>query len=139
MSQLFIYCLPLQLSLTYFIFECLLAQLAAHQVTSHITPDVLRAPESILQGPWDSKVDMWTYGCLVRPTRSHISHLYMSLIFRSPDGTGLRVSARHSALFAQARDDGPRHIPSSSDNQVHRRRVSTLTVKIIQAWVAVFR
>ncbi|KAL6300875.1 kinase-like domain-containing protein [Sparassis latifolia] len=41
------------------------AQFVDHQVISHITPDTLRAPESILQGPWDSKVDIWTFGCLV--------------------------------------------------------------------------
>ncbi|OBZ66852.1 Serine/threonine-protein kinase SRPK [Grifola frondosa] len=41
------------------------SQIVDHQVTSHITPDTLRAPESILQGPWDSKVDIWTFGCLI--------------------------------------------------------------------------
>jgi serine/threonine-protein kinase SRPK3 len=26
----------------------------------------LRAPETVLQGPWNEKVDIWTFGCLVR-------------------------------------------------------------------------
>jgi hypothetical protein len=47
-----------------------LAQFVDNRVVSHITPDTLRAPESIMQGPWDSKVDIWTFGCLV----SHTSH-----------------------------------------------------------------
>lgn len=34
------------------------------QTTDHITPLTLRAPEVILGGPWDEKVDIWTFGCL---------------------------------------------------------------------------
>ncbi|KAJ7036973.1 kinase-like protein [Mycena alexandri] len=41
------------------------AQIIADQVTSHITPETLRAPEVIMRRPWDSKVDIWTFGCLV--------------------------------------------------------------------------
>lgn len=35
-----------------------------------ITAPALRAPETILQGPWDEKVDIWTFGCLVRTNPS---------------------------------------------------------------------
>jgi serine/threonine protein kinase len=31
-----------------------------------ITAHTLRAPEIILCGPWDEKVDIWAFGCLVR-------------------------------------------------------------------------
>ncbi|KAJ7435408.1 kinase-like domain-containing protein [Mycena latifolia] len=41
------------------------AQIVTQQVTSHITPETLRAPEVIMCRPWDAKVDMWTFGCLV--------------------------------------------------------------------------
>ncbi|KIM92381.1 hypothetical protein PILCRDRAFT_425 [Piloderma croceum F 1598] len=41
------------------------AQFVDKKVVSHITPDTLRAPESIMKGPWNSKVDIWTFGCLV--------------------------------------------------------------------------
>ena len=30
-----------------------------------ITAPALRAPEIILQGPWDEMVDIWAFGCLV--------------------------------------------------------------------------
>ncbi|KAJ6632190.1 kinase-like domain-containing protein [Mycena sp. CBHHK59/15] len=41
------------------------AQIVAHPVTLHITPETLRAPEVIMRRPWDAKVDIWTFGCLV--------------------------------------------------------------------------
>ncbi|KAJ6452956.1 kinase-like protein [Mycena sanguinolenta] len=41
------------------------AQILTHRVTSHITSETLRAPEVIMQLPWDAKVDIWTFGCLV--------------------------------------------------------------------------
>ncbi len=37
------------------------------RTTDDITPCALRAPETILLGPWNQRVDMWTFGCLVRP------------------------------------------------------------------------
>ena len=43
--------------------------LAAQPSTLHtvndITANALRPPEIILRGPWDEKVDIWTFGCLV--------------------------------------------------------------------------
>jgi len=30
-----------------------------------ITAHALRAPEIVLQGPWDEKVDIWAFGCLI--------------------------------------------------------------------------
>ncbi|OBZ79963.1 Serine/threonine-protein kinase SRPK [Grifola frondosa] len=41
------------------------AQFVNEQVTDGITARSLRAPETILNGPWDEKVDIWTFGCLV--------------------------------------------------------------------------
>ncbi|THH11955.1 hypothetical protein EW146_g7873 [Bondarzewia mesenterica] len=41
------------------------AQFVNQPVTNYITPLDLRAPESILQGPWDEKVDIWIFGCLI--------------------------------------------------------------------------
>lgn len=35
------------------------------RTTDHITPCALRAPETILLGPWNQRVDIWTFGCLV--------------------------------------------------------------------------
>ena len=43
-----------------------IAQPSAIHTTNEITPNPLRAPEIILQGPWDNKVDIWAFGCLVR-------------------------------------------------------------------------
>lgn len=31
-----------------------------------VSPAGLRAPEVYLAGPWNEKVDIWSYGCLVR-------------------------------------------------------------------------
>ena len=55
-----------------------LAQVVNQQVTSRITPDILRAPESILQGPWNEKVDIWTFGCLVRPTSVPVTKIQLA-------------------------------------------------------------
>ncbi|THH05065.1 hypothetical protein EW145_g5066 [Phellinidium pouzarii] len=35
------------------------------QVTNDITPVMLRAPETLLEGPWNEKVDIWIVGCLI--------------------------------------------------------------------------
>ncbi|PBK66027.1 kinase-like protein [Armillaria solidipes] len=35
------------------------------RTTDHITPCALRAPETILLGPWNQRVDIWTFGCLI--------------------------------------------------------------------------
>ncbi|KAK7035377.1 hypothetical protein VNI00_011908 [Paramarasmius palmivorus] len=35
------------------------------RTTSIITPPALRAPEIFLHGPWDEKVDIWSFGCLI--------------------------------------------------------------------------
>ncbi|KXN87249.1 Serine/threonine-protein kinase SRPK [Leucoagaricus sp. SymC.cos] len=50
------------------------AQELDDQTTDHITPLTLRAPEVILGGPWDEKVDIWTFGCLVFTmlTKAHL-------------------------------------------------------------------
>ncbi|EDR12112.1 uncharacterized protein LACBIDRAFT_311109 [Laccaria bicolor S238N-H82] len=41
------------------------AQHLCLRTTNEITSTVLRAPEIILQGPWDTKVDIWAFGCLI--------------------------------------------------------------------------
>ncbi|KAF8340060.1 kinase-like domain-containing protein [Amanita rubescens] len=38
---------------------------SALHTTNEITANSLRAPEIILQGPWDNKVDIWAFGCLI--------------------------------------------------------------------------
>lgn len=43
------------------------AQFVNRIVVDGITHEALRPPEVILRGPWD-KVDIWTFGCLVRPS-----------------------------------------------------------------------
>lgn len=50
------------------------AQELDDQTTDYITPLTLRAPEVILGGPWDEKVDIWTFGCLVFTilTKAHL-------------------------------------------------------------------
>ncbi|KAJ3575767.1 hypothetical protein NP233_g886 [Leucocoprinus birnbaumii] len=56
------------------------AQELDDQTTDHITPLTLRAPEVVLGGPWDEKVDIWTFGCLVFTilTKAHLfpSHIH---------------------------------------------------------------
>jgi hypothetical protein len=41
------------------------AQPTALHTVRDITPNALRAPEVILRGLWDEKVDIWIFGCLV--------------------------------------------------------------------------
>ncbi|OCH85376.1 kinase-like protein [Obba rivulosa] len=41
------------------------AQFVDSQSMNDITPLTLRAPEIVLRGPWNEKVDIWTVGCLV--------------------------------------------------------------------------
>jgi serine/threonine protein kinase len=43
----------------------LVAQPAALHTVRNITANALRAPEVILRGAWDEKVDIWIFGCLV--------------------------------------------------------------------------
>jgi serine/threonine-protein kinase SRPK3 len=45
------------------------AQSSTDHTIDYITPDALRAPETILGGPWNEKVDIWIFGCLVRFAR----------------------------------------------------------------------
>ncbi|KAI0315034.1 kinase-like domain-containing protein [Amylostereum chailletii] len=41
------------------------AQSRVDHITNSICPMVFRPPEIILGGPWDEKVDIWMFGCLV--------------------------------------------------------------------------
>ncbi|KAJ7726753.1 kinase-like protein [Mycena metata] len=87
------------------------AQIIADQVTSHITPETLRAPEVIMRRPWDSKVDIWTFGCLVRRPVP----LFTSVLIDDPGvrnfpwcspflaRLGYRSSRSRSVSFAQMR------------------------------------
>jgi serine/threonine-protein kinase SRPK3 len=38
----------------------------------HIQPESLRAPEVLIGAEWDTKVDIWNLGCLVRTHQSCI-------------------------------------------------------------------
>jgi serine/threonine protein kinase len=40
------------------------AQFVGKPTFDEITAEALRAPETLLHGPWDEKVDIWTFGCL---------------------------------------------------------------------------
>jgi serine/threonine protein kinase len=42
-----------------------IAQPSGLHTYDEITAPTLRAPEIILHGPWDEKVDIWAFGCLV--------------------------------------------------------------------------
>ena len=42
-----------------------IAQPSQFHTYDEITAPTLRAPEIILHGPWDEKVDIWAFGCLV--------------------------------------------------------------------------
>lgn len=57
--------------------SCLLLTLGTpklwNRTTDHITPYALRAPETILLGPWNQRVSVWTFECLLR------SYLFYSL------------------------------------------------------------
>ncbi|KAJ7764787.1 kinase-like protein [Mycena metata] len=41
------------------------AQPIGKPLSDEITPNALRPPEIILGAPWDEKVDIWTFGCLI--------------------------------------------------------------------------
>ncbi|SJL03905.1 uncharacterized protein ARMOST_07262 [Armillaria ostoyae] len=41
-----------------------LAQPIGQRITDHICPESLRPPEIYIGGPWDEKVDIWSFGCL---------------------------------------------------------------------------
>lgn len=41
------------------------AQLIDNHTENKISPPPLRPPEIIIGGPWDAKVDIWTFGCLI--------------------------------------------------------------------------
>lgn len=43
-----------------------LAQPIGQRITDHICPESLRPPEIYIGGPWNEKVDIWSFGCLVR-------------------------------------------------------------------------
>jgi hypothetical protein len=47
---------------------------SAQPITNHqydeITPYSLRAPEIFIGGPWNEKLDIWTFGCLVSRFRT---------------------------------------------------------------------
>jgi len=41
------------------------AQSITNHTTDEISPLPLRPPEIIIGGPWNEKVDVWTFGCLI--------------------------------------------------------------------------
>ncbi|KLO05077.1 kinase-like protein [Schizopora paradoxa] len=84
-----------------------------------ISPVALRAPETILRGPWNEKVDIWTFGCLVFElvtgaalfkyqtmendgiTVPEVAHLWQMLLFTSQSfkPEQLQVSERAASYF----------------------------------------
>jgi serine/threonine-protein kinase SRPK3 len=52
------------------------AQELDDQTSDQVTPLTLRAPEIILGGPWDEKIDIWSFGCLVRAVSFPCSHIF---------------------------------------------------------------
>ncbi|PBL01816.1 hypothetical protein ARMGADRAFT_229737 [Armillaria gallica] len=42
------------------------AQPSGQRITDHICPESLRPSEIYIGGPWDEKVDIWSFGCLIR-------------------------------------------------------------------------
>ena len=43
----------------------IVAQPIDHHTYDDISPVALRPPEKYIDGPWNEKVDIWTFGCLV--------------------------------------------------------------------------
>lgn len=58
----------------------ILAQPVEDHITDDITPAALRAPETYIRFPWNEKVDIWTFGCLV----SIISFAEVGLLVDGP-------------------------------------------------------
>jgi serine/threonine-protein kinase SRPK3 len=56
-------------SLNHWLMWCFVAQWADREPTTRIiSPDALRAPEVILGADFDTKVDIWSLGCMVSST-----------------------------------------------------------------------
>lgn len=49
---------------------------------NEITPYQLRPPEIFIRGPWNEKVDIWTFGCLVSFPVGFASLLVLTLYFQ---------------------------------------------------------
>ncbi|KAF8207814.1 kinase-like domain-containing protein [Mycena galopus ATCC 62051] len=60
-----------QLSVLALIVLFLPAQELDDPTSDEVSPLTLRAPEIILGGPWDEKIDIWSFGCLVFTLLTH--------------------------------------------------------------------
>ncbi|KAI0315032.1 kinase-like domain-containing protein [Amylostereum chailletii] len=86
------------------------AQPVVGHTVDEITPVSLRAPETIIGGPWNEKVDIWAFGCLVfqfvvgsclfryRPfPKLNLDepnyHLYQMLCYTCEDFSGAQLAA----------------------------------------------
>jgi len=56
----------------------LAAQWLDRQLTNDISSTEFRAPETIIDHPWDEKVDIWAVGCLVRIRNFFYVHVVVS-------------------------------------------------------------
>ncbi|KAJ6448697.1 kinase-like protein [Mycena sanguinolenta] len=98
------------------------AQILTHRVTSHITSETLRAPEVIMQLPWDAKVDIWTFGCLV------YEFLLGVPLFSERPTTGTAESDSHllAEILAVTGESLPVELPSDFVDQYPTTHFSVL-------------
>ncbi|KAJ7739469.1 kinase-like domain-containing protein [Mycena maculata] len=98
------------------------AQILTHPVTSHITPETLRAPEVIMHLPWDAKVDIWTFGCLV------YEFLLGVPLFSRKSGTGIADPHSHhlAEMLAFTGENLPVELPSDAIDQYPTTHFSVL-------------
>ncbi|KAJ6596068.1 kinase-like domain-containing protein [Mycena sp. CBHHK59/15] len=98
------------------------SQILTHRVTSHITPDTLRAPEVIMHLPWDAKVDIWTFGCLV------YEFLLGVPLFSRKSGTGITDPDSHhlAEMLAFTGENLPVELPSDVVDQYPTTHFSVL-------------
>ncbi|KAF8351868.1 kinase-like domain-containing protein [Amanita rubescens] len=85
---------------------------SALHTTNAITANSLRAPEIILQGPWDNKVDIWAFGCLIFELIYMLDeltgHLWQMLCFTCEQVNSSKLGAQYFDLTVKPNDiDNP--------------------------------